>query len=378
MESTATAASQHTFLPMRMQGAILVSDPALFNSPVLTMQIQGARLVSDPIFLNSPLDRTAINRTTEGRWKQRLFVASPQQAHGQDDSIMADRSSMQTTITRRSPIFPIRHRVVLPKMRIVQMQCREARSPIVLFDSDSSRETSEDEQKQSESIAISRVVSEILGRNHLEESDDNLFNDPVDVETTTLDCVARHGNVVDPPDSPVGFQDKDKLKPCCKRDKNRIERKDVVSSANLAQEKIKQVSKYPCCESLCLLKFGRDEVAKHRTYYYGLTHAEKNVLLRGCLKHNLQGRSGYVVNGKSFCRLGFKKLYSVGNNRLQKVSEDIFCRRHPDTFHKEKSTTQLALVQWLNDFFVTNVESLPNKDIFICMITGQNWKFLRL
>ena len=82
------------------------------------------------------------------------------------------------------------------------MKCREARSPIVLFDFDSFGETSEDEQKKSKSIAISRVVSEILGRNHLEESDDNLFNDPVDVETTTLECVARHGNVVDPPRLP--------------------------------------------------------------------------------------------------------------------------------------------------------------------------------
>ena len=244
------------------------------------------------------------------------------------------------------------------------MQCREARSPIELSDTDSSGETSEDDQKQSESIAISRVVSEILGRNHLEVSDDNLFNDPIDEETTSLEYDVPCDNVVDPPESPVGFQDKDKPKPCRKRDKLRSERKDVVSNANLAEEKIKQVFKYPCCESLCLLKLGRDEVAKHRTYYYGLTHTEKNVLLRGCLKQNLQGRSGYVVNGKSFCRIGFKKLYSVGNNRLQKVSEDIFCRIQPDTFQKEKSTTQLALVQWLNDFFLTNVESLPNKDIF--------------
>src|SRR5450759_821431 len=98
-------------------------------------------------------------------------------------------------------------------MRIVQMQSREARSPIELSDSDSCEETSEDDRKQSESIAISRVKSEILGRNHLEVSDDNLFNDPVDEETTSLECDVPRDNVVDPPKSPVGFQDKDKPKP---------------------------------------------------------------------------------------------------------------------------------------------------------------------
>ena len=46
------------------------------------------------------------------------------------------------------------------------------------------------------------------------------------------------------------------------------------------------------------------------------------------------------------------------------MSEDIFCRIRNDTYSKDKSTIQLALVQWLNDFFMTNVESLPNKDIF--------------
>src|SRR5450759_2384226 len=231
--------------------------------------MQEARPVSDPTFLISPLDRPrgpASNRATEGRWKQRLFVASPHQPDGVDDGNVAVTSSPPAT-TPRSPVFPIRHRVVLPKMRIVQMQCREARSPIELSDTNSSGETSEDDQKQFESIAISRVVSEILGRNHLEVSDDNLFSDPVDEETTSLEYDVPRDNVVDPPESPVGFQDKDKPKPCRKRVKLRSERKDVVSRSNLAEEKIKQVFKYPCCESLCLLKLGRDEVAKHRTYY---------------------------------------------------------------------------------------------------------------
>lgn len=61
---------------------------------------------------------------------------------------------------------------------------------------------------------------------------------------------------------------------------------------------------------------------------------------------------------------GLQKLYSIGNDRLQRLTTDIFCQRQHYRFVREKSVTQLALVQWLNNFFMINVESLPNKDIF--------------
>lgn len=105
-------------------------------------------------------------------------------------------------------------------------------------------------------------------------------------------------------------------------------------------------------------------VKKHRTYYFGLSYTEKNVLLRGCVKSNPSGANGYTIDSKTCCRKGFKKLFSIGNNRLQKISKDLFCRIHNDPFCREKSATHLILLQWLNDFFQTNVESLPNKDIF--------------
>jgi len=246
-------------------------------------------------------------------------------------------------------------------MAEVRMQYREPRSPIVLSESDSSDEKNEDEGAEpTGSIAISRVVSEILGSRPLEDSDEDLFSEVVNENMG----IVTSTNADDVEESPVGFQTKEKPKPPSKREKDRIGRKDVVSSQNLADRKIKEISKYPCCDSLCLIQFGRDEVEKHHTYYYGLTHTERNVLLRGCMKQTHQGRTGYVVHGKSCCRMGLKKLYSVGNNRLQRLAQDIFCRTEADPFCKEKSVTQLALVQWLSDFFMTNVESLPNKDIF--------------
>ena len=39
MESTATAASQHTFSSVRTQGARPISDPAFLNSPLLTVRM---------------------------------------------------------------------------------------------------------------------------------------------------------------------------------------------------------------------------------------------------------------------------------------------------------------------------------------------------
>jgi hypothetical protein len=238
------------------------------------------------------------------------------------------------------------------------MQYREPRSPIVLSESDSSDEASEDDANEPQSIAIGRVVSEILGRNSLDETEGSLFGNIDDV---------RRENVVEtgaPVESPVTFQEKNKSKDLTKKDKGRMDRKDGVSTANLTKQKIKAISKYVCCDALCLIEFGRAGVSKQRKYYFGLTLKERNVLLRGCLNQSHGGQTGYVVNGISLCREGFKKLYSLGNDRLQRVAKDIFCQIMPNTFTKEKSTTQLALEQWLNNFFSTNVESLPHKDIF--------------
>src|SRR5450759_5070849 len=113
-------------------------------------------------------------------------------------------------------------------MRIVQMQSRQARAPIELSESDSSGKTSEDDQQESESIAISRVVSEILGREPLDGNDESLFMNPADVPTASLGCADNPGRVVDKNKSPVGFQDKDKPETCRKRDKQRTERKDAI------------------------------------------------------------------------------------------------------------------------------------------------------
>ena len=343
-ESTSSAGSQHTFSKLRMQGAIPVSDPAFPTS-----SLAGRR-------------RAAGVRPIQTRCVQKLFGTPPDLTEGVARGNGNERDSPEMSSPQiPPPKFPIRRRVVLPKMRMVQMQRRVLRSPIVVSESDSSGETSEDDDRDSQSVAISRVVAEILGREPLDESDMNLFRDVDTVRTACDDEISR---VDDTPESPAGFQEKYQAETCSKKEKKRMERRDAISIANLTELKIKEVSKYPCCEGLCLSKFGRQGVKAHRSYYYGLTHTEKNVLLRGCLEQNLQGRIGYTVNGNSFCREAFKKLYSVGNNRLKRVSADMFCRIESDHFQREKSTTQLALEQWLNDFFSTNVESLPDKNIF--------------
>ena len=201
-------------------------------------------------------------------------------------------------------------------------------------------------------------MAEILGRQPLEDSDASLFRNNVDGETASGGCPNPEGEI------PEGFQEREKPTRLSKKEKDRMSRKDAISNADLTEQKIKAVFKYPCCESHCLRELGRRGIAKHRRYYYGLTWTEKNIVLRGYMKGNHQGRTGYNISGKSICREGFKKLFSIGNDRLKRVSQDIFCRIANDAQCKEKSTVQLGVVQWLNDFFKTNVESLPNKDIF--------------
>ena len=341
-ESTSSAGSQHTFLKLGMQGAIPVSDPAFPTSALADRR------------------RAAGVRPIQTRCVQKLFGTSPDLPEG---VATGNTNSPEISSPRGVPLskFPIRRWCAFTQYEDGPNAMREVRNPIVVSESDSSGGTSADDEEDSQSVAISRVVSEILGREQLDESDKSLFEDVDTVRSACHDDISR---VDDTPESPAGFQEKQKAEACRKREKKRTERKDAISTANLTDLKIKEVSKYPCCEGLCLSKFGRAGVEKHRSYYYGLTHTEKNVLLRGCLKQNLQGQTGYTVNGNSFCREAFKKLYSVGNDRLKRVSADIFCRIESDRFQREKSTTQLALEQWLNDFFSTNVESLPDKDIF--------------
>jgi hypothetical protein len=114
-----------------------------------------------------------------------------------------------------------------------------------------------------------------------------------------------------------------------------------------------------CCDKVCLRELGLDGCEKQRKYYFGLSQSERNILLQGCIQNN----KGYCVNDHVLFREGFKKLFFVGNNRLQKVNANVFQRIENITFCKDTSSTQLGLVQWLDDFFSRNVESLPNKDI---------------
>jgi hypothetical protein len=101
-----------------------------------------------------------------------------------------------------------------------------------------------------------------------------------------------------------------------------------------------------------------------RNYYFGLLGAEQDVHIRSCVKKSPSGGKVYLVSGEPICRRGFKKLYSIGNNRLQKICSDLFSHSRFESGIREKSYTHLSLVQWLNQFLKVNVESLPNKGVF--------------
>jgi hypothetical protein len=293
-----------------MGGAIPVSDVGLESgTPVLGEAMGGAIPVSDVrLGSGTPDISMAGSSVVGGKCIQRLFNESPVRKDNPDSN------------SRESPVaqVPIRRRIVLPRVKNLRMQYREPRSPIVISESDSSDERSNDEELPGP-VAISRVVREILNSHTFEGSETDLYTDPVEVPNISRGSDSDRREGPDKFNSPVGFQEKQKSKDLGKKDRDRKMRKDDVSNAKLATRKIKNILRYPCCDNICLRKLGADQVTKQRQYYYGLTHTEKNVLLRGCMEKTHQGRSGYNVHGQSFCREGFKRLYSVGNDRLQKV-----------------------------------------------------------
>jgi hypothetical protein len=140
--------------------------------------------------------------------------------------------------------------------------------------------------------------------------------------------------------------------------------KDNVTTSMLDKIKIKKISQYAYCDRMCLSNLGLKQIMQHRRYYFGLKHVKRNIVVCGCLEKTLQGRTGYSVNERRICRSRFKKLYSIGNDCLQRVSKDIFFKVKNDVFCKEKFFASLSFVQWMTTFLSKHVESLPNKDIF--------------
>lgn len=314
--------------------------------------------------LKSP--ETALSRRTVGKCVQRLFQSSPVSGGIEVNPSTSPIISPRPTPRRHlMPSPPMRRLQVSRKgLSSVRVMYREPRIPVVLS-GDSSSEMDEEsnheaEDQLDENRIIAQVVTECAGTGDLENSCSHLFASPRNSSSENSDaCVRDIQNR-----SRVSFQDREKLKEPSKKEKGRICRKDNVTSKNLNRDKMKEVFHYPCCDQFCLRAFGFLEVKKQRTYYFGLSYQEKNVLLRGCVKSSPTGASGYIVDGRPCCRKGFKKLFSIGNNRLQRISQNLFSRIRNDTVCREKSTTHLTLVHWLNDFFGTNVESLPNKDVF--------------
>jgi hypothetical protein len=126
-----------------------------------------------------------------GKCMQRLFEESP---------VRTDPNSPKSPPAK----VPIRRRIVLPRLQNIRMQYREPRSPIVISESDSSDEPSQDEEVPG-LVEISQVVGEILGRYTLQGSEVGLFDDTIEVsnplEGSDSDRRERPKKV----NSPIGF-----------------------------------------------------------------------------------------------------------------------------------------------------------------------------
>ena len=247
---------------------------------------------------------------------------------------------------------PVRRRVAVSE-HLSTLEFVKLKRSIVISDLDSASDGEEENP-------IDSVIRQVLGTEPLDD-EEVFFHSPVGGHFSNPTSPSADGGSGG---NSRGFRGKEKSTQLGEKERKQMIRKDNVTTSMLDKSKMKEIFQYPCCDRMCLSNFGLEQIIQHRRYYFGLKHVERNVVLRGCLEKTLQGRTGYCVNGKRICRNAFKKLYSVGNDRLQRVSRDIFFKIENDVFRKEKSSVSLSFVQWMTTFLSKHVESLPNKDLF--------------
>ncbi|KAL3676464.1 hypothetical protein R1sor_026412 [Riccia sorocarpa] len=115
-----------------------------------------------------------------------------------------------------------------------------------------------------------------------------------------------------------------------------------------------------CCTKTCVWNLGIKTLCHERKLYFRLTRFERTVYLDILITKFKGGRVTYRLSQNIFvCRKAFKLIFSVGNNRLQRMwVED----KHPaamNTVVKQPSAQAFILLQWLDSFFLSHCEKQP-------------------
>ncbi|KAL3696201.1 hypothetical protein R1sor_010277 [Riccia sorocarpa] len=115
-----------------------------------------------------------------------------------------------------------------------------------------------------------------------------------------------------------------------------------------------------CCSKTCVWNLGINMLRRERKLYFRLTRSERAVYLDTLITKLKGGRVTYRLSQNIFvCRKAFKIVFSVGNNRLQRMRlED----KHPaalNTVVRQPSAQAFILLEWLDSFFLSHCERQP-------------------
>ncbi|KAL3682515.1 hypothetical protein R1sor_000537 [Riccia sorocarpa] len=115
-----------------------------------------------------------------------------------------------------------------------------------------------------------------------------------------------------------------------------------------------------CCSKTCVWNLGINMLGRERKLYFRLTRSERAVYLDTLITKLKGGRVTYRLSQNIFvCRKAFKIVFSVGNNRLQRMRlED----KHPaalNTVVRQPSAQAFILLEWLDSFFLSHCERQP-------------------
>jgi hypothetical protein len=137
----------------------------------------------------------------------------------------------------------------------------------------------------------------------------------------------------------------------------------------LADEHIRSTSRKYYCKNHCLANLGIRGVREEREKYFRQKSQDRSLSLQWLInregdEEDKWARTHFRIQGGIVCREAFKSVFCVGNDRILRITRKRNRSLAFDTpAGRPKELQGFLITCWLEDFFKTRVESLPNKDV---------------
>jgi hypothetical protein len=143
----------------------------------------------------------------------------------------------------------------------------------------------------------------------------------------------------------------------------------MFSKQKLTEEEVRKTSRKYCCKDHCLLNLGTRGIRDAREKYFRLNSQDQSLSLQWLMAREEEGKEVptrliFRVQRQLVCRGAFKAVFCVGNNRITRIARlGNSSVAYPKPEGRPKDLRRLIVASWLDDFFKTRVESLPNKNV---------------